>query len=150
MTQLQEVHDSACGDSSDQFIRSRQSDEGKKTMPRPLTHQNSPVMMTPTDKKPPQGYLKMKQAEGQQSTSESSSLCNSDELTIVREHMHFIVGLLLAPDFKRMVNWLSLDSSQVTLQDHQFDRANLRNFVILTALKIQSLTADLKESQDLN
>ena len=92
----------------------------------------------------------MKQAEGQQSTSESSSLCNSDELTIVREHMHFIVGLLLAPDFKRMVNWLSLDSSQVTLQDHQFDRANLRNFVILTALKIQSLTADLKESQDLN
>ena len=65
--------------------------------------------------------------------------------------MHFIVRLLLAPDFKRMVNWLSLKGDDVTLGEKQFSQApSLCNFVILTALKIQQLMGDLKEAQDLS
>ena len=43
-------------------------------------------------------------------SSATESLGDVESLTIVKEHMMFIVGLLVAPDFKRMINWLSLDS----------------------------------------
>ena len=43
-------------------------------------------------------------------SSASGSLGDTESLTIVKEHMMFIVGLLVAPDFKRMINWLTLDS----------------------------------------
>ena len=51
--------------------------------------------------------------------------------------MSYIVGLLIAPDFKQMVNWLNLKSENVTLEESSLEIPNLRNFVILTALKIQ-------------
>ena len=44
------------------------------------------------------------------SSGASESLNDTESLTIVKEHMMFIVGLLVAPDFKRMINWLTLDS----------------------------------------
>ena len=44
------------------------------------------------------------------SSGPSESLNDTESLTIVKEHMMFIVGLLVAPDFKRMINWLTLDS----------------------------------------
>ena len=44
------------------------------------------------------------------SSGPSESLDDMESLTIVKEHMMFIVGLLVAPDFKRMINWLTLDS----------------------------------------
>jgi len=72
----------------------------------------------------------------------SSSLCPSDELTIAREHMNFIIGLLIQPDFKQLVNWLTLTPETVTMEDAALELPNLRNFVILTALKIQQLIAD--------
>jgi len=68
----------------------------------------------------------------------------------VKEHLHFVVNLLVAPDFKRMINWLSLKREDVTLKHTQIEDANLRNFIILTALKIQSLMGDLEEAQELN
>ena len=64
-----------------------------------------------TEAKTALNCCKLSEAAHQRKNSASEtqkSLCHSDELTIVREHMHFIVGLLIAPDFKRMVNWLSL------------------------------------------
>lgn len=60
----------------------------------------------------------------------------SDTLTIVREHMYFIVRLLTASDFKRTVNWPSLASEDVAVRDGHFADSNLQNFVILTAIKI--------------
>ena len=50
--------------------------------------------------------------------------------------MNFIVGLLVQPDFKKIVNWLSLTPSTVTIEDVAFETPGVRNFVILTALKI--------------
>ena len=44
-------------------------------------------------------------------------MCQSDELVIVKEHMNFILGLLLAPDFKLIVNWQSLRSEDVCIED---------------------------------
>ena len=43
-------------------------------------------------------------------SSATESLGDNESLTIVKEHMMFIVGLLVAPDFKRLINWLTLDS----------------------------------------
>ena len=54
----------------------------------------------------------------------------------MKEHMNFIVGLLVQPDFKKIVNWLSLTPSTVTIEDVAFEMPGVRNFVILTALKI--------------
>ena len=68
--------------------------------------------------------------------SDSDSLCHSDELQIVKEHMNFIVGLLIAPDFKNIVNWLSLSSEDVSIQDDCLELPKVRNFIIMTALKI--------------
>ena len=50
--------------------------------------------------------------------------------------MNFIVGLLIAPDFKKMVNWMTLTTEDVTIQDPAFEVPGVRNFIILTALKI--------------
>jgi len=51
--------------------------------------------------------------------------------------MHYIVGLLIAEEFKRMVNWVTLRPEDVILREGNFENdAPLRNFVILTALKI--------------
>lgn len=43
-------------------------------------------------------------------------MCQSEELNIVREHLRYIVDLLIAPDFKQMVNWLSLTKDQVEVE----------------------------------
>ena len=51
--------------------------------------------------------------------------------------MNFIIGLLVQPDFKKVVNWLSLTSSTVKMEDAACETPGVRNFVILTALKIQ-------------
>ena len=64
-------------------------------------------------------------------------LCPSDEVTIVKEHMNYIIGLLVQPDFKRIVNWLSLTPDTVTMEEPAFEVPGVRNFVILAALKIQ-------------
>ena len=50
--------------------------------------------------------------------------------------MNFIVGLLIAPDFKNIVNWLSLSSEDVSIQDDCLELPKVRNFIIMTALKI--------------
>ena len=55
---------------------------------------------------------------------------------IVREHMNYIVTLLLEPEFKHSVNWTSLTQEKVTMDDKELDAPSVRNFVILTALKI--------------
>ena len=87
--------------------------------------------------------LQQKQA----SDSSQQSLCQSDELVIVREHMNFIIGLLLAPDFKQIVNWSSLRSTDLALDESAMeDVPCIRNFIILTALKIQQLMGEIKES----
>ena len=104
-------------------------------------------LQTPTNKKPP-ACRKIKTKDV--STSESESLCHSDELTIVREHMNFTSGLLVDPKFKEIVNWKTLNRENVTIEDQYFEDPSLRNFVILSALKIQQLMGDLKEMQQLN
>ena len=56
---------------------------------------------------------------------------------IVKEHMNFIIGLLLAPDFKSIVNWQSLRRDDVCVEDSVMEELPaVRNFVILSALKI--------------
>ena len=67
----------------------------------------------------------------------------------MREHMNFIISLLLAPDFKTVVNWHGLRKEDVNLiLDDSGNRIGaggvnaiedlpaFRNFIILTALKI--------------
>ena len=50
--------------------------------------------------------------------------------------MSYIIGLLVQPDFKRIVNWLSLTPESVTMEEAAFEVPGVRNFVILTALKV--------------
>jgi len=64
--------------------------------------------------------------------------------------MNYLVGLFLAPDFKKMINWLNLKSEDVTLEETALETPTLRNFIILTALKIQQLKGELKETKELN
>lgn len=64
------------------------------------------------------------------------SMCQSEELNIVRGHLRYIVDLLIAPDFKEMVNWCSLTKEQVSVESSALEQPNVRNFVILSALKI--------------
>ena len=91
--------------------------EAQKVMPSQLkTRQDERITVkscTPFHKMQTQtAKLQQKQA-----SSDSESLCQSDELVIVREHMNFIIGLLLVPDFKRTVNWSSLKSSDLSIDE---------------------------------
>ena len=61
----------------------------------------------------------------------------TDELTIVKEHMNFSLGLLLQPSFKKVVDWENLERENVLLPDMTFESSAVCNFVILTALKLQ-------------
>lgn len=64
--------------------------------------------------------------------------------------MNFIVGLLIQAEFKKSVSWESLKRENVTIVDQgAFETPELRNFMILSALKIQQLMNDLKEAQEL-
>ncbi len=100
---------------------------------------------TPTNRQP------KKPTKNGESTSESGSFCSSDEqLAIVQKQMNYLVGLFLAPDFKKMINWLNLKSEDVTLEESTLEAPTVRNFVILTALKIQQLKGELKETKELN
>ena len=73
----------------------------------------------------------------QQSTSDSYSLCNSDQMNIVKEHMNFIVGLLISPDFKQVINWANLRRETLAIEEQAMESSSgLRNFIILSALKI--------------
>lgn len=51
--------------------------------------------------------------------------------------MNFIVGLLIQAEFKKSVSWESLKRENVTIVDQgAFETPELRNFMILSALKI--------------
>ena len=68
----------------------------------------------------------------------------------MREHLGYLVSLLVQPAFKQIVNWLTLTPECVTMDEAAFEVPGVRNFVILTALKVQQLIGDLKESQAVN
>ena len=64
-------------------------------------------------------------------------MSHTDERTIVKEHMNFIIGLILQPGFKKLVDWENLQRENVLLPDSAFESSSVCNFVILTALKLQ-------------
>ena len=65
--------------------------------------------------------------------------------------MNFIISLLLVPDFKTIVNWPNLRREDVCVGDSVMEQLPVvRNFVILTALKIQQIMGELTETQQLN
>ena len=66
----------------------------------------------------------------------SESLCHSDEITIVKEHMSYIIGMLVSPDFKQLISWTSLTRENIMLPDGALETLSLRTFIILTAMKI--------------
>ena len=58
-------------------------------------------------------------------------------MNIVKEHMNFIVGLLISPDFKQVINWANLRRETLAIEEQAMESSSgLRNFIILSALKI--------------
>ena len=51
--------------------------------------------------------------------------------------MNFIVGLLISPDFKQVINWANLRRETLAIEEQAMESSSgLRNFIILSALKI--------------
>ena len=55
---------------------------------------------------------------------------------MVREHYNYILSQILSPDFKTMINWNNLSEKHVKIEEKDLDQPNMKNLIILTALKL--------------